>query len=275
MAEFTLTSGNDTFTGAGSDVDTFVGTAVTGFTTGATGGIDALDGGAGNDHFYFAHNTTWTGTVLGGLDTDTVHLYGQAGDMAAAPPTFSGVEILDIASTDSTIVRLTSTQLNAFQQITGFVRADNRVALELGGTANVDFSTKLLPGDTFGVNVMLFAATGSRTYTGTANGDYFRDANNSGSHIDTFVGGAGNDTFLANNSGALAIFDGGNDNDRFRSRWRQQYRPRGLQGLPDQRRFRHRYDRGDQRRHQRRYHHRLHGTNTTLTLPRLTHSPAL
>ena len=165
--------------------------------------------------FYFAHNTTWTGTVLGGLDTDTVHLYGQAGDMTAAPPTFSGVEILDIASTDSTIVRLTSTQLNAFQQITGFVRADNRVALELGGTANVDFSTKLLPGDTFGVNVMLFAATGSRTYTGTANGDYFRDANNSGSHIDTFVGGAGNDTFLANNSGALAIFDGGNDNDRY------------------------------------------------------------
>ncbi|CAN5451538.1 hypothetical protein BH10PSE7_BH10PSE7_08110 [soil metagenome] len=214
MAVFTLTSGSDTFTGSGNDVDHFVGFAVPGFDPGVTDGSDTLDGGGGNDHFYFG--SLGSGTITGGAGIDVVHAYGNIGFFT----TFSGMEVLTLESTDSTaLTGIAASHVNEFTTLNGHVFAGNQIALELGVDANLNFGSKVGAGATFGVDVRIAGIIDSGPgnsiiVTGTKNNDRFiNDTGNNGSGI--YDGGAGNDIFIADNSGGFDTLRGGAGNDLF------------------------------------------------------------
>ena len=192
MANFTLTTGSDSFAG-GSDDDQF---------SGPPGGTDTLSGGGGADSFnYSASGDPQGGTIDGGDGIDTV----VTGRLDAV--TFSNVEILNTVY--GFLGNAAIAQLLAFQTIDASSSPGGQIAITLdaraGGT--IDFSARLSAGHGLFLNALL--ATSAVTVTGTALADEFV----SSAFADSFTGGAGDDTYRLDSAADTVIENAGGGHD--------------------------------------------------------------
>jgi Ca2+-binding RTX toxin-like protein len=210
MTTYLLTTGDDKITGT-SGTDTFDEVF-----DGAPGGIDMLNGAAGNDTFLLYG--TGSGTIDGGAGTDSVVLYDSFGSRV-----YKNVEILDIQSYINIYeVSGTIDQFSSFNAIIDSTRDISKFYLSLTGVGGeIDFSALMEASDS--VHIESRDLKSGVTVVGTAGQDYIAGSNfndileggdgddhlEAGKGIDTLLGGAGNDKLTISEEHGQGIIDGG------------------------------------------------------------------
>ena len=222
MATYTLTSGGDVVTGTdGNDLFDAYTWAYNG--VGRPGGIDTINGGAGDDTFAIGFGAPNEGAFDGGTGNDKVPVLPGAEFGTMELKNVELLEFIDVAYT----LRASAAQLSSFSTIrsSNIDIVDFHFTLQ-GIAGTIDFSARVDPDCSIAANLFFMESSGS-IVTGTNNNDVFigsdfdetlngADGDDEFGHslgVDTLNGGAGNDYFSVVGDAADGAITGGTGTD--------------------------------------------------------------